>query len=1094
MKKVSAVIFFILYSAFLFSQRGIPFIKNFLPEEYQAEGQIWAAEQDNYGIMYFGGNSEILIYDGNNWQTLKLPDNSPVRSLCKTDDGTIFVGATGNFGYLAPDKKNGFKYISLSRQSDSIANSFSDVWTMKSDGNNVWFATNEFLFRYNSKKKPSVIKINTDKPPFLLYKADKDVFVSIRGKGTYKLKGDSLIPVKGLEKIHPWFIIPYNNTDSKIIGNIDGLSIYNPNISDTSEVFFDKKSIKETNNFLNTNQLYTGAADLGNGRFAVGTIRSGIIIIDKTGKIINIINEEKGLPSNTVHYLFTDKQNELWACTAYGISKTDINSPYELFDKKQGIKGSIYDVLRFKNKFYVTTNLGLYYYEKGKFKGVEKLSGKYALQILSPFIFNTGTDSLFFVNTIYGMYRIEKNQPFKINNINYNSAIQSDFLRNTVYLTINYELYKMIFQNNTFLPPEKIDKFNEIVYIGYELNKENLILILNNKAVKYNLKTKTSTNININAEINDINKIDNKIIAYTDKGLYIYNAEKNSFLKDSIYTKNLSGNNEILQFEKFSENNYWLLARQTDNNKTFVAKIYNQSGTFCVEKSPYKRFSGISIIHKDGDSILWALNSKTLYKFNLNNTKNFKQKEECVIRKIKLKNDSLIFSGIISSKNTKPEQNITIKYSENNISFEFALTSYEGNINEFSYKLENGKSKEWSDPAETNFKEYTNLYEGEYTFSVKGRNIYGIESDPVSFTFIILPPLYRTWYAYVIYLMLLISFIWIFVKLNAKRLEKENIRLDNIVKERTAEILTQKEEIQTQADYLEDINNELNQKNEEISTIAENLKEANTKINIKNKYILDSINYAQKIQRAVLPSEKEIKKYFTDFFLINKPKDIVSGDFYFIKKRGDYLIIAVADCTGHGVPGGFLAMMGMAVLSDTIQDPKITNPAAALERMRKTVKTSLHQTEYLDSRNEGIEIALCAINTKDLTLEFAGANHPLFIVRQSGEKSEMIELEADLQPVGIHYKEKPFSLKQFQLLEGDMLYMFSDGYFDQFGGPDKKKFLLKNLKDLLTEVSDESVKIQKRKILNAFNTWKGKNVQVDDVLMLGIRIKNIYSE
>ncbi len=1086
-------VFFLLISEILFSQTGTPFIKNFSPEEYHAEGQIWCAEQDNNGIMYFGSNSEILIYDGNSWQAVKLPNNSPVRSLCRNEEGTIFVGSVGEFGYLTSDIINGFKYISLSEQSDNTTGTFSDVWTMKSTGENVWFAANEALFRYNPKKKPAVIKVKTKEAPFLLYKAGTDVFVSFRGKGTYKLKGDSIISVKGLEQIHPWFMLPYGNTESKIIGNLNGLTIYNPNASDSVKNFFNKISVEKTNKFLNLSQLYTGAADIGHGRFAIGTLRNGVVIIDKTGKIINIINEEKGLQSNTIHSLFKDKQNELWASSAYGISRIDINSPYELFNKNDGIKGSIYDVLRFHNQLYVTSNLGLYYYTKTGFKGVENLSGKNALQILSPFIFKTETDSLLFVNTIYGMYRIDNNRPIKINSINYNSIIQSDFNKNTTYLTINYDLYKMVYKNHSFSLPEKIKKFDELVYIGYEIDKENLILILNEKAVLYNLKNKSSVDINANAKITDINKIDNKIFAYTDKGLFIYNPEENRFFKDSIYTTDIKKDSEVLQFEKFSENNFWLLARQKDNNNLYVARIFKNNGTYFTETNPFKRFSGLSIIHEDGDSLLWAVNSKILYKYKVLNHKNFKQKEQCLIRSVKIKTDSLIFNGIYSSENkdNNTDNEIIIDYSSNDIYFNFTLTSYDGDKNKFSYKLEKkGETKEWSNPTDINFKEYNNLREGIYFFSVKGINVYGIESEPVKYTFEILPPWYRTTPAYITYIFLLILLIKGFVKLNAKRLEQENIRLDNIVKDRTAELLTQKEEIQTQADYLEEVNNELNQKNEEISSIADNLKEANTKIKEKNKYITDSINYAQKIQNAVLPSDQEISKHISDYFIIYKPKDIVSGDFYFIKKRGIYLIPAVADCTGHGVPGGFLAMMGVALLSDIVQNEEIKSPAAALEEMRRVVKRSLHQTKYLDSQSEGIEIALCAINTKNLSLEFAGANHPLFIVREKNGEPELIEISADAQPVGIHYKEKPFKLNKFQLQENDMLYMFSDGYFDQFGGPNKKKFLLKNLTNLLKEVSGESVKIQKRKILNAFNSWKGNNKQVDDVLLFGIRVKN----
>ena len=907
---------------------------------------------------------------------------------------------------------------------------------------------------------------------------------------------DSLIPLKRMENRHPWFMIPYIN-DRLIIGDLDGLSIYNPNETDSgktvsSDIYFDKESIEKTNEFLNKNQLYTGAVEIGNEKYAVGTLRNGIVIIDQSGEIINIINEEKGLQSNTIHYLYKDMQNELWACTAYGISKIDINTPYELFSKTQGIKGSIYDVFRFHNHFYVTSNLGLFYYTKTGFKGVENLSGKNALQILSPFTYNTEKDSILFVNTIYGMYRIDNNHPIKINSITYNSIIQSDVIKNTVYLTVNYELFRMTFQNNTFSSQEKIEKFDDLVYLGCELDKNNLFLILNEKAVLYNLKTHVSSDIKIDAKINDIDKVDGKIIAYTDKGLFIYNHDKTQFIKDKLYTAELKKNTEILQFEKSSENNFWLLAKETENNNPFVAKIYKRNGTFHIRKKPYKRFSGINAVYQDGDSLLWAINSKTLYKYTIRNNKNFKNKASCLLRKISLVNDSVIFSGVISSGKSADEtsQNVKIDYINNDISFKFSLTSYEGNKNEYSYKLETNNKKSWSIWTESNFKEYTNLHEGKYIFSVKGRDVYGTESEPVKYTFEILPPWYRTWYLYLTYVILLIFLIWGFVKLNAKRLEQDNIRLDNIVKERTAEISTQKEEIQTQADYLEDVKNELNQKNEEISTIAENLKEANFKINIKNKYIIDSINYAQKIQKAALPSDTEISKLISDFFIIYKPKDIVSGDFYFVKKRGNYLILAVADCTGHGVPGGFLAMMSMAVLSDVIQDPEITNPASALEKMRTVIKQALHQNTYLESQNEGIEIALCAINIKDLSLDYAGANHPLFITRQKGEEFEIIEIDADPQPVGIHYKEKPFELKQFQLQENDMIYMFSDGYFDQFGGPNKKKFLLNNLKKILKEVSSESIKIQKRKILNAFNSWKGSNKQVDDVLLFGIRVKN----
>jgi serine phosphatase RsbU (regulator of sigma subunit) len=375
------------------------------------------------------------------------------------------------------------------------------------------------------------------------------------------------------------------------------------------------------------------------------------------------------------------------------------------------------------------------------------------------------------------------------------------------------------------------------------------------------------------------------------------------------------------------------------------------------------------------------------------------------------------------------------------------------------------------------------LYEGKYIFKVKGRNIYGFESQPAIFEFRILPPWYRTWWAYIIYILLLSVFILLLIKINARRLQKENIRLDKIVRDRTAEISMQKEEIQTQADNLEQINTQLKQRNEEISSIAENLIIANRNINDKNTYITDSINYAQRIQNAVLPSENDISEIFNDFFIIYKPKDIVGGDFYFFKKIRNHIIVAAADSTGHGVPGGFLSMMGMSFLNEIIHKNNIQSPNSALDNLRNRVKYSLHQNDYLEGRTDGIDIALCVIDTNTSIMEYSGANIPVIIIRNN----ELIELKPNMQPVGIHYNERPFDLKKIQLYKDDMIYLFSDGFYDQFGGKHNKKLLISNLKKLLLKNSQHPLKVQKRNISKVFNSWKGDKKQIDDIMLIGIK-------
>lgn len=262
-----------------------------------------------------------------------------------------------------------------------------------------------------------------------------------------------------------------------------------------------------------------------------------------------------------------------------------------------------------------------------------------------------------------------------------------------------------------------------------------------------------------------------------------------------------------------------------------------------------------------------------------------------------------------------------------------------------------------------------------------------------------------------------------------------------------------------------------------------------------NKNITDSINYARKIQEAVLPSEAILHNQFSDAFVLFRPRDIVSGDFWWCTEKDGRFILALADCTGHGVPGGFMSVMGAAFLSEIINEKGITDPAEVLSLLRLKVIAALKQTQELPAENknaqqaevkDGMDISFCSF-TGTNSLQFAGANNPIWIVRKNGNAVE--EFAADKFPVGIHHGEiLPFTQKQISLQTGDMIYLFSDGYADQFGGPQGKKFKYKQLKELLVSISGNSCNEQHQKMKSAFENWQGKLEQVDDVLVIGIRI------
>jgi sigma-B regulation protein RsbU (phosphoserine phosphatase) len=285
-------------------------------------------------------------------------------------------------------------------------------------------------------------------------------------------------------------------------------------------------------------------------------------------------------------------------------------------------------------------------------------------------------------------------------------------------------------------------------------------------------------------------------------------------------------------------------------------------------------------------------------------------------------------------------------------------------------------------------------------------------------------------------------------------------------------------------------------KKEIIARLA--LAESNKKLAIqneiieeKNKDIRDSINYAERIQQAILPPFEKIDKVLNDYFILYKPKDIVSGDFYWhasVKTTPtdnspseQVVVLAAADCTGHGVPGALMSIIGNTILNQTVNNSAINSPADALTFLNKEI------TKTLNSIKDGMDMSLCAINLKKMELQYAGANNPLYIVRNK----KFIEIKADKQAIGAdtdHSEIKIFTNHIIQLEKGDAIYMFTDGYADQFGGPFGKKFKYKKFQDLLIEIQDNSMKEQKYLLNYHHEQWKGELEQVDDILIIGIKV------
>jgi PAS domain S-box-containing protein len=254
----------------------------------------------------------------------------------------------------------------------------------------------------------------------------------------------------------------------------------------------------------------------------------------------------------------------------------------------------------------------------------------------------------------------------------------------------------------------------------------------------------------------------------------------------------------------------------------------------------------------------------------------------------------------------------------------------------------------------------------------------------------------------------------------------------------------------------------------------------------KNKAIRDSINYAKRIQQAMLPLKEEIKSNLPDSFILFKPKDVVSGDFYWFSAMDDDIFIAAADCTGHGVPGALMSMIGNSFLNEIVNEKRIREPAVILDTLRENIVKTLRQRGEERDAKDGMDIALCRISKKTLEMQFAGAFNPLYLIHNG----ELTEVKGDRFPIGYTKGKEDvrFQNHNFQLKKGDLIYLFTDGYADQFGGPKEKKFMYKHFKEMLLSIREKSMTEQKEVLDGAIEEWKGSLEQLDDILVIGCRI------
>ncbi|WP_020533895.1 two-component regulator propeller domain-containing protein [Flexithrix dorotheae] len=436
------------------------------------------------------------------------------------------------------------------------------------------------------------------------------------------------------------------------------------------------------------------------------------------------------------------------------------------------------------------------------------------------------------------------------------------------------------------------------------------------------------------------------------------------------------------------------------------------------------------------------------------------------------------FAENINTWNNLPKnQTLELSYEENHLQFDFIATGY--CIPEkikYQWKLQ-GFDKDWSPATRTNKAIYPNLEPGKYTLQVRASNAAGIfNENPNEFSFLITKPFYHTGIFWTLLILISISVLLFYYKLRVNKLKENQQKLQRKVSQRTQEIEEQKTEIHAQSKKLKKAFEEIDRKNQDLVKVNQNVQ--------------NSINYARKIQEAIMFSDEKVNRCIPDSFIFFKPKEVVSSDFYWVKEYENYIFIILVDCTGNGVPGAFMSLIGYEYLTQIIDLKQVNDPAEILNELnKKVIKELRHGGE--NSLVDALDVAICRINKQNNELKFSGARRPLVYI----EDGKINQIKGSFSSAGINmnHAQVSFTNSTIKLSPETCVYLFSDGYPNQFS-KHGEKFKIGNFKKLLLDIHQLKFETQKERLQQRLEEWSGNTGQLDDILILGFKFYNTNME
>jgi serine phosphatase RsbU (regulator of sigma subunit) len=1082
-QKLIIITLFLLLGSWstVFSQPQQPPVNNFTPADFgiSQPPEIYAIAKDDRGFIYAGSVGGVMQFDGYSWNFIKVLTGEKINDIHYAGNNVLAVGGLNYFGLLLPDIKGTVKFKTLKSLLPKEIENF-EIITIQSSREKVFFQSENGLFIYDLKKE--ILKlVRPEKSFFRGYEAGGRYFVRDRGKGLMEWSGGKLklFSSDTVSKNYGYFgIVDYNK--EKFLAATHDLGFY----------LIDKKT-GETEIFESffyydfLPQIYE-IEKINDDLFALATVNLGVVLLDKNLELKMRVGRNEGLRSSLIKQICADHSGRLWAATSGGVSVIDIHSPIHIYNENTGIPGNVEDVQQLGTIYYAGSSSGLYFLpdfysddQKPWRKTETDISQVYDLDV---------NDKDVLVASAGGLYAGTLNSFKKIADGDFNTVRYIPRGKYMVALTpdelfVFNEKYQIIKQISVFNDGQRIQRSHTIEFDTSDVLRTRIWVGLGAQGVlRIDITDNNSLKTDVFTELDGLmpgfvkpGNFLGKIIFLTENGLQHFIPEEEVAKSLSEEQKNDPAFNRGY-FDVFTIPNTKIKGNisfmKIENGKIYVSLndklcYFDEKGKLhSKEFASYKLGRVNNLVLLQGR--LWIPAADGIAVFHPGHYNKINRNFKLYFRKINTSADNVIMQEYFNedTKFTSEQtlRSLELNYSDNSLHFVLASDYFDiENPLEFSWYLE-GSDEKWSKWSKNNTISINNIHEGSYILHVKARNIYGAESEEALFYFTILPPWYRTLWAYIGYFILIILIIWAAVKVSGYRLKQNNIRLENIVKERTNEIASKNEELQYQNHQI------LHQKQE----------------------ITDSINYAKRIQEAILPVKKEIERVFPDSFVLFKPKDIVSGDFYWFAHHNMQSIIVCADCTGHGVPGAFMSMICTDRINHTVLEKKITTPSALLSEVNQGIKRSLKQEDESNLKTkDGMDAAVCLYDHTKGILFYSGANRPLWLLR-NGEISEYKPTKMAVG--GFTPEDQVYDELQIKIEKGDIVYLSTDGYADQFGGPRGKKLMVKAFKEILLQKSALPFNKQCTDLDKFIEDWRntenesGENIeQVDDMCVMGIK-------